>query len=57
VVAFRQKHNGMSWSYDGSGSLASVTALAKNGESSIWTREGKIPFKPVSQSNEELATA
>lgn len=57
VVAFRQKHNGMSWSYDGSGSLASVTALAKNGESSIWIREGRIPFKPVSQSNEELATA
>lgn len=57
VVAYRQKHNGMSWSYDGSGSLASVTALEKNRESSVWIREGKIPFKPVSQSKEGLAIA
>ncbi len=55
VVANRQKHKGMSWSYDGSGSLASITALIKNGESSTWIAEGRIPFEPVSQSSEDLA--
>ncbi len=49
IVANRQKHNGMSWSYDGSGSLASITALVKNEESSMWIREGKISLRPVSQ--------
>ena len=44
VVANRQKHNGMSWSYDGSGALASITAMARNEETDKWIRSGKIRF-------------
>ena len=44
VVANRQKHNGMSWSYAGSGALASITAMARNEETDKWIRSGKIRF-------------
>ena len=47
VVANRQKHNGMSWSYDGSGALATITALSHNLETEEWTKSQCIPFKPV----------
>ena len=36
VVAKRQKHNGMSWSKDGSGALAALTATMKNGKFTNW---------------------
>ena len=36
VVAKRQKHNGMSWSKDGSGALATLTATMKNGKLANW---------------------
>jgi len=36
VVAQRQKHNGMSWSYSRSGVLAQITALMMNHELHSW---------------------
>lgn len=42
VVADRQKHNGMSWSYDGSGALALLSATCRNNALSLWITEGKI---------------
>lgn len=44
VVANRQKHNGMSWSYAGSGALASITAMAQNEETDEWIRSAEIRF-------------
>ena len=44
VVAERQKHNGMSWSRDGSGSLAVITAECRNGGIDSWIRDKTIPF-------------
>lgn len=41
VVADRQKHNGMSWSFDGSGSLAVLNAAYKNNTLDIWITERK----------------
>lgn len=45
VVASRQKHNGMSWSIDGSGALATITAARINGELRFWIKDKTIPFK------------
>lgn len=47
VVATRQKHNGMSWSKDGSGALAIITAAKANGELGNWIATGRINFKLV----------
>lgn len=47
VVATRQKHNGMSWSKDGSGALAIITATKVNGELDNWINKGEIAFKLV----------
>lgn len=44
VVAGRQKHNGMSWSRDGSGSLAVITAEYRNGGMHSWICDKVIPF-------------
>jgi len=44
IVAGRQKHNGMSWSRDGSGSLALITAEYRNGGMDCWIRDKVIPF-------------
>jgi len=44
-VATRQKHNGMSWSKDGSVALATVTALHLNRESENWISRKQIQFK------------
>lgn len=44
IVAGRQKHNGMSWSYTGSGSLAILSALLYNGELNSWLANHQIPF-------------
>ncbi|MBR1722208.1 MAG: hypothetical protein IJ727_06985 [Treponema sp.] len=54
VVANRQKHNGMSWSYDGSGALATITAMSHNLETNEWIENRHIPFKPVTK-DEPLA--
>ena len=47
-VATRQKHNGMSWSLDGSASLATVTAMQINGEHENWCVNRQIAFKIAS---------
>jgi hypothetical protein len=44
VVANRQKHNGMSWSADGSTSLATLTSLRRNDEHMHWLLHRDIPF-------------
>ena len=42
LVAQRQKHNGMSWSFVGSGSLASITMVMKNDETDQWLRSNSL---------------
>lgn len=44
VVAARQKHNGMSWSYSGSHALAAITAASRNNELNDWILHGRIRF-------------
>jgi len=48
VVAERQKHNGMSWSKQGSVALASITALKRNNESRKWFEDKELDFRLVS---------
>ena len=43
-VAARQKHNGMAWSYEGSGALSKITVTFRNGEMKEWLRNKTIPF-------------
>lgn len=45
LVSNRQKHNGMSWSTDGSTSLATLTALRRNCEDSNWLLHHAIGFQ------------
>ena len=45
IVSNRQKHNGMSWSKNGSVALATVTALKRNNESDKLFREKKLDFQ------------
>ena len=45
LVSERQKHNGMSWSKDGSVALASITALKVNQEYSNWFEKRELDFK------------
>jgi len=44
VVSNRQKHHGMSWSADGSTSLATLTSLRRNDEHMQWLRHRDIHF-------------
>jgi hypothetical protein len=44
LVSQRQKQNGMSWSPDGSTSLATLTALSRNGEDHQWLLNQSIRF-------------
>ena len=44
VVSNRQKQNGMSWSPDGSTSLATLTTLCRNGEDQNWLLKRDIRF-------------
>jgi len=45
IISERQKHNGMSWSKDGSICLASLTALIQNNESERWFADDYLEFK------------
>jgi len=45
VVSNRQKQNGMSWSTDGSTSLATLTAVRRNGEDMNWLLHLDIQFQ------------
>lgn len=47
VVANRQKHNGMSWSSNGSAALATITAARLNGELDYYIKNHVVIFKPV----------
>lgn len=47
VVATRQKHNGMSWSFSGSHALAVIEAISLNGERDGWLRNHSIRFTPI----------
>ena len=44
-VAKRQKHNGMSWSPNGSAALAVISAVYSNGELSQWLNERTLNFR------------
>jgi hypothetical protein len=44
VVSSRQKHNGMSWSNDGSNSFAAVTTASHNQEIDCWLHNHDIDF-------------
>ena len=44
LVAKRQKHNGMSWSFEGSGALAAITMSLLNNEIEHWMRCGSLLF-------------
>lgn len=46
-VARRQKHNGMSWSPNGSSALAIISAAVSNGELSQWLSERTLNFRMV----------
>lgn len=49
LVAQRQKHGGMSWSFGGSNSLASIAMIMQNNEIDQWLRTGSLSFSmPVS---------
>ena len=43
-VAARQKHNGMAWSYEGSGALSKITVAFRNREIEEWLKNRTIPF-------------
>jgi len=45
LVAQRQKHNGMSWSKDGSSALAAIEMVYQNGYEDTWFRHGRISFE------------
>lgn len=45
LVSERQKHNGMSWSADGSTSLATLTDVRRNGEDRNWLQKRHIHFQ------------
>ena len=45
VVSTRQKNNGMSWSKDGSVSLATITALKRNKANDKWFKTRDLDFK------------
>jgi hypothetical protein len=47
VVADRQKHNGMSWSKEGSSGLASICRAYVNGEIRSWTHKKVLQFRPI----------
>jgi hypothetical protein len=44
LVAQRQKHSGMSWSFDGSSCLASIAMVMQNNEAEQWLRFRSLSF-------------
>jgi hypothetical protein len=45
VVSARQKHNGMSWSQEGSSALATLSALVANDNHRPWFEERRVDFR------------
>lgn len=56
TVAQRQKHNGMSWSKDGSSAMTHIRAVYLNGEGENWNRKGVLRFQ-LSYSDEGACAA
>ena len=52
LVAQRQKHNGMSWSFEGSGALALLTTLKMNNTLDSWLLKGKLTMSLKSEGRE-----
>jgi len=44
VTAMRQKHNGMSWSNNGSYALTALNAVVVNQSTHQWVATGQLPF-------------
>jgi hypothetical protein len=44
LVAGRQKHNGMSWSREGSGALAAISMILSNNETEQWLYTRTLSF-------------
>ena len=49
LVSQRQKHNGMSWSDEGSLGLAALSAIRLNGSHAVWLEKHVIPFRLMSK--------
>lgn len=47
IISARQKHNGMSWSFAGSGALATIAVMCLNGEQDGWINNRSISFKLI----------
>jgi hypothetical protein len=45
VVSDRQKHNGMSWSQDGSTALSTLLTLVRNDNHGEWLESGTVSFR------------
>ncbi len=45
LVSARQKHNGMSWSPNGSATLAALEAIKRNEEYHLWFEYGEVTLK------------
>lgn len=55
IVAARQKHNGMSWSWDGSNASAALRTFEINGELDNYLRTGTIKFEPIDTAKSKCA--
>lgn len=55
LVASRQKHNGMSWSVDGSASLAILTSICRNGGLTEFIDRKEVPFRLMTRNEEKAA--
>lgn len=56
IVAQRQKHNGMAWSPDGSGSLAALQMVFLNHQSDLWFQKKELyRFSPSPQNSSIVA--
>lgn len=45
VVSFRQKHNGMSWSQQGSFALSTLDTLVRNDNHQPWFEQRTVDFR------------
>ena len=55
LVAQRQKHNGMAWSSNGSGSLAALQMIHLNHQQELWFRKKELYLFTPSSDNEQAA--
>lgn len=55
IVAQRQKHNGMAWSPNGSGSLAALQMIYMNHQSDLWFRKKELRLLSPSEDIKKAA--